>query len=195
MENKKHLYVIDGNSLLFRAYFATSYGGPDTIMRTSGGIPTNAIFAFSNMIAKILSSFKGGESIFVGFDCDSKTFRKEEFQDYKANRKPTPADLIAQFPISRELLQVLGVCHYEEHGVEADDLCGTIAKKSRLRRLFGRHLHFRQRLSPVGRRFHNGEFAQNRPFFDECDYSFRNGCPIWLHAEANHRLQGVARRF
>ncbi len=130
MENKKHLYVIDGNSLLFRAYFATSYGGPDTIMRTSGGIPTNAIFAFSNMIAKILSSFKGGESIFVGFDCDSKTFRKEEFQDYKANRKPTPTDLIAQFPISRELLQVLGVCHYEEHGVEADDLCGTIAKKA-----------------------------------------------------------------
>ncbi len=130
MENKKHLYVIDGNSLLFRAYFATSYGGPETIMRTSGGIPTNAIFAFSNMIAKILSSFKGGESIFVGFDCDSKTFRKEEFQDYKANRKPTPTDLIAQFPISRELLQILGVCHYEEHGVEADDLCGTIAKKA-----------------------------------------------------------------
>lgn len=130
MENKKHLYVIDGNSLLFRAYFATSYGGPETIMRTSAGIPTNAIFAFSNMIAKILSSFKGGESIFVGFDCDSKTFRKEEFEDYKANRKPTPTDLVAQFPISRELLQVLGVCHYEEHGVEADDLCGTIAKKA-----------------------------------------------------------------
>lgn len=128
MENKKHLYVIDGNSLLFRAYFATSYGGPGEIMRTSGGIPTNAIFAFSNMILKILSSFKGGESIFVAFDCDSKTFRKEEFQDYKANRKPTPEDLIAQFPISRELLHALGICHYEEHGVEADDLCGTVAK-------------------------------------------------------------------
>lgn len=128
MENKKHLYVIDGNSLLFRAYFATSYGGPGDIMRTSGGIPTNAIFAFSNMILKILSSFRGGESIFVAFDCDSKTFRKEEFQDYKANRKPTPEDLVAQFPISREMLHVLGICHYEEHGIEADDLCGTVAK-------------------------------------------------------------------
>lgn len=128
MDNCKHLYVIDGNSLLFRAYFATSYGGSETIMRTSSGIPTNAIFAFSNMILKILGSFRGGESVFVGFDCDSKTFRKEEFEDYKANRKPTPEDLIPQFPISRELLQVLGVCHYEEHGVEADDLCGTVAK-------------------------------------------------------------------
>ncbi len=127
MENKKHLYVIDGNSLLFRAYYATSYGGSETIMRTSAGIPTNAIFAFSNMVTKILASFSGGESIFVGFDCDSKTFRKEEFEDYKANRKPTPEDLIKQFPISRELLDVLGVKHYEEHGVEADDLCGTVA--------------------------------------------------------------------
>ena len=128
MENKKHLYVIDGNSLLFRAYFATSYGGSETIMRTSAGIPTNAIFAFSNMVTKILASFSGGESIFVGFDCDSKTFRKEEFEDYKANRKPTPEDLVKQFPISRELLDVLGVTHYEEHGVEADDLCGTVAR-------------------------------------------------------------------
>ncbi len=127
MENKKHLYVIDGNSLLFRAYYATSYGGSETIMRTSAGIPTNAIFAFSNMVTKILASFSGGESIFVGFDCDSKTFRKEEFEDYKANRKPTPEDLIKQFPISHELLDVLGVKHYEEHGVEADDLCGTVA--------------------------------------------------------------------
>lgn len=127
MENKKHIYIIDGNSLLFRAYYATSYGGSDTIMRTSSGIPTNAIFAFSNMITKILASFSGGESIFVGFDADSKTFRKEEFEDYKANRKPTPEDLVKQFPISRELLEVLGVLHYEEHGVEADDLCGTVA--------------------------------------------------------------------
>ena len=127
MENKKHLYVIDGNSLLFRAYYATSYGGSETIMRTSTGIPTNAIFAFSNMITKIIASFSGGESIFVGFDSDSHTFRKEEFEEYKANRKPAPEDLVKQFPISRELLDVLGVTHYEEHGVEADDLCGTIA--------------------------------------------------------------------
>jgi DNA polymerase-1 len=55
MEKRKILYVIDGNSLLFRAYYATAYGGSDTIMRTKTGIPTNAIFAFSNMMTKILS--------------------------------------------------------------------------------------------------------------------------------------------
>ncbi|MDY6393124.1 MAG: hypothetical protein SPL80_09870, partial [Bacilli bacterium] len=86
----KKLIVIDGNSLLFRAFYATYYGDPSNIMRAKDGTPTNAIFAFSNMLAKILQSLKGGESIFVGFDKDSHTFRKEEFDQYKANRKPAP---------------------------------------------------------------------------------------------------------
>ncbi|MBQ2069749.1 MAG: hypothetical protein II467_02320, partial [Bacilli bacterium] len=128
MENYKKLIVIDGNSLLFRAFYATSFGGPETIMRNSKGEPTNAIFAFSNMLLKIISSFSGGESIFVAFDADSHTFRKEEFEDYKANRAPCPEDLIPQFPMSRELLDCLGIVHYEEHGIEADDIAGTIAK-------------------------------------------------------------------
>lgn len=124
----KEIIVIDGNSLLFRAYYATSYGDVDSIMRTSTGIPTNAIFAFGNMLCKILRGLKKGDSLFVGFDCDSHTFRKEEFADYKANRKPAPQELITQFPISRELLDTLGIMHYEEHGIEADDICGTVAK-------------------------------------------------------------------
>ncbi|MCR5078743.1 MAG: DNA polymerase I [Bacilli bacterium] len=128
MEEKKKLIVIDGNSLLFRAYYATSFAGPESIMRNSKGEPTNAIFAFSNMLLKILSSFNGGESIFVAFDADSHTFRKEEFEDYKANRAPCPEELIPQFPMSRELLDCLGITHYEEHGIEADDIAGTIAK-------------------------------------------------------------------
>lgn len=123
----KKLLVIDGNSLLFRAFYATSYGeGP--IMSTKSGIPTNAIFAFANMLSKIISSFKGDESIFIGFDADSHTFRKEEYEEYKANRKPCPEELKAQFPISRELCRALGVICYEEHGIEADDICGTVAK-------------------------------------------------------------------
>ena len=127
MSNK--IYVIDGNSLLFRAYYATAgYGDEASIMQTKLGIPTNAIFAFSNMITKILSSFHGGESIFVGFDSDKETFRKQEFASYKANRKPAPKELIAQFPISREFLDAIGVIYYEEHGIEADDICGTVAK-------------------------------------------------------------------
>lgn len=123
----KKLLVIDGNSLLFRAFYATSYGeGP--LMSTKSGIPTNAIFAFANMLTKIISSFKGDESIFIGFDTDSPTFRKEEYKDYKANRKPCPEELKAQFPISRELCRSLGIICYEEDGIEADDICGTVAK-------------------------------------------------------------------
>ena len=126
----RKIYVIDGNSLLFRAFYATYMGDPNAIMRASDGTPTNAIFAFSNMLLKILSSFQGGEYIAVGFDTDSKTFRKEQYEDYKANRKPAPPELIPQFPLSRELLDCLGIPHFEQHGIEADDICGTIAKKA-----------------------------------------------------------------
>lgn len=124
---EKTIYIIDGNSLLFRAFYATSFGDTSNIMRTSSGIPTNAIFAFANMMSKILSSFKGGESLFVAFDADSRTFRKEEYDQYKANRKPCPPELATQFPISREFLDALGILHYEEHGIEADDIAGTLS--------------------------------------------------------------------
>ena len=120
--------IIDGNSLLFRAYYATSHGdGP--LMRTKNGIPTNAIYAFSNMLSHILNEIEKGDIFFVAFDADSHTFRKEEYEGYKATRKPCPEDLIPQFPISRELLDSLSVAHYEEHGVEADDIAGSLAKK------------------------------------------------------------------
>lgn len=127
---EKKIYIIDGNSLLFRAYFATAYAGEDTIMRTTTGIPTNAIFAFSNMMSKFLGMLEEGDGIFVGFDSDSQTFRKEEFEQYKANRKPCPEPLKEQFGASRELLRVLGIKSFELHGIEADDICGTVAKKS-----------------------------------------------------------------
>lgn len=126
MSNK--MYIIDGNSLLFRAYYATAYGSNPTIMRTKDGTPTNAVFAFANMINKIISSFKGDESIIVGFDTGQKTFRHEENKDYKANRKPCPPDLKTQMPIARNLLKSLGIFTYEKDGVEGDDICGTIAK-------------------------------------------------------------------
>ena len=126
----KKIYVIDGNSLLFRAFYATSYGDVTSIMRTKDGIPTNAIFAFGNMLSKLLGSVELGDGFFVGFDADSKTFRKAEFEQYKANRKPCPPELAEQFPISREFLKSLGVPHYEESGIEADDICGTVAKKA-----------------------------------------------------------------
>lgn len=124
----KKLIIIDGYSLLFRAYFATAYGGKETIMRTKNGIPTNAIFAFANMINKIITSFKGGEHLFVGFDSGKPCFRKEEFDQYKANRAPCPEELKTQMPIAREFLDAIGVMRHEEVGYEGDDICGSVAK-------------------------------------------------------------------
>lgn len=119
--------IIDGNSLLFRAYFATAYPGVE-IMRNQEGIPTNAIFAFSNMINKILSSLKEDEGIMVAFDHSKQTFRKEQLESYKANRKPTPEELIQQFPIARDFLRALNIFQFEEEGFEGDDIAGTVAR-------------------------------------------------------------------
>ena len=116
--------IIDGNSLLFRAYFATAYPGVE-IMRNQEGIPTNAIFAFSNMINKIIASLKEDECIMVAFDAGKQTFRKEQLESYKANRKPTPEDLVTQFPIARDFLRALGIFQFEEEGFEGDDIAGT----------------------------------------------------------------------
>lgn len=118
--------VIDGNSLLFRAYYATSYQG--NLMSTKNGIPTNAIFAFSNMMNKIISNLKDGDRIFVSFDTNQKTFRHEALASYKAQRKPIEEQLAIQLPIAREFLTALNVYHYELPGHEGDDIAGTIAK-------------------------------------------------------------------
>lgn len=121
--------IIDGNSLLFRAYFATAYPGVE-IMRNQDGIPTNAIFAFSNMMNKIISNLKKGEGIIVAFDAAKHNFRHDALETYKANRKPAPEDLVKQFPIAREFLKSFGVFQFEEEGFEGDDIAGTIAKKA-----------------------------------------------------------------
>ena len=121
-------YVIDGNSLLFRAYYATAYGPNPSIMRNKEGIPTNAIFAFANMLNKILSTLKPNDALFVGFDTDKKTFRHKEDANYKANRKECPEDLKIQMPIVRDFLRALNIFTYEKEGYEADDVCGTYAK-------------------------------------------------------------------
>lgn len=123
------IIVIDGNSLLFRAFYATYYD-PSNIMRTKSGQATNAIFAFSNMITSLLINLKKGDGIFVGFDAGKHTFRHQEYKDYKANRPELPKDLITQFPIARELLDKLNIVHYECDNLEADDICGIIANKA-----------------------------------------------------------------
>ena len=123
------LIIIDGNSLLFRAYYATAYPGAE-IMRNQEGIPTNAIFAFSNMINKIIGGLKKGEGIIVAFDAAKHNFRHDALSTYKANRKPAPTELVEQFPIARDFLKCFGIFQFEEEGFEGDDIAGTIAKKA-----------------------------------------------------------------
>ena len=120
------LYVVDGNSLLFRAYYATSFTG--NIMRRKDGFPTNAIFGFSNMMTKLLSQLKDGDKLFVSFDTGKPTFRKQKLESYKAQRKPIEEDLTVQLPVARDLLKAMGIFYYEEDGYEGDDIAGTVAK-------------------------------------------------------------------
>ncbi len=123
------IVIIDGNSLLFRAFYATSF--KDTpILHTTYGTPTNAIVAFSNMLSNILKTIDVNDGIFVAFDKGSHTFRHQEFKDYKANRKKTPEELLLQMPIARELLKSLSIPYYESDEIEADDIAGIMAKKA-----------------------------------------------------------------
>ena len=121
------LYVLDGNSLLFRAYYATAFRGD--IMRTKKGFPTNAIFGFSNMISKLVSSLKKDDYIMVAFDTGKKTFRHEQLDTYKAQRKPIDEDLKVQLPLARDYLKAMGIFFYELDGYEGDDIAGSVAKQ------------------------------------------------------------------
>ena len=132
----KKLTVIDGNSLLLEPITLPQ----KKLMTTKDGLPTNAIFAFANMINRILQSSKQDQHLLVVFDTGKKTFRHEKYEDYKAQRKPVPEDLIVQLPIARELLEALNIYTYELDGYEADDIAGTVAK-GWFRRLFSKYLY------------------------------------------------------
>lgn len=119
-------YIVDGNSLLFRAYYSTAYTG--NLMETSFGIPTNAIFAFHNLMKKIKSAVKSSDHLFVAFDTDKPTKRRQEFADYKAQRSACPNELVMQLPVARELLDAMNIHWKELEGYEADDLAGSMAK-------------------------------------------------------------------
>jgi DNA polymerase-1 len=123
----KHLVLVDGNSLLFRAYYATAFGDSSKIMRTKDGQATNAVYALSNIFMKLLTTTKPDYAL-VAFDTATPTFRHQAYAEYKAGRRETPQDLIDQFAPSKELIQHLGFFCYELPGYEADDIIGTMAR-------------------------------------------------------------------
>lgn len=121
----KKLLLIDGNSMLFRAYYATVYG---RMMKTSNGVPTNAVYGFVTMVNKALGMINP-DAVLVAWDSGKPTFRHETFTEYKGTRKELDQELIVQFPIVREYLDAYGMKRYECDGIEADDIIGSMAKQ------------------------------------------------------------------
>ncbi len=122
----KKIILLDGNSIMFRAYYATAYTG--NLMKTSDNLYTNAIYAFVNMINKLLTT-EGLTNIFVAFDKGKKTFRHQAYSEYKGTRKPMPEEFAMQIPFIKEYLDILKIYHLETDDYEADDLIGTMAKR------------------------------------------------------------------
>ncbi|MEG2329255.1 DNA polymerase I [Anaerorhabdus sp.] len=121
----KKLLLVDGNSMLFRAFYATIYGRP---MTTSTGLPTNAVYGFASMFQKALELVQP-EAVLVAFDSGKHTFRHDIFEDYKGGRKETPEELVVQFGLVRDYLDAYHVKRCELTSIEADDIIGTMSKK------------------------------------------------------------------
>lgn len=96
-------------------------------MRNSKGFPTNALYGFINMMNKIIKE-ENPNYIMVAFD-KGKTFRHEKYDEYKAGRAAMPEDLGLQFPKAKEVLDAMGIKHFEIENYEADDIIGTLSKK------------------------------------------------------------------
>lgn len=120
----KKIVLIDGNSLMFRAYYATAYRG--NFMQTTSGLYTNAVYGFYLMINNIVHE---EEYRFIAFDAGSQTFRHKSYEDYKGTRKPLPDELRVQIPYVKKYLDVLNVKRLESVDYEADDLIASVANK------------------------------------------------------------------
>ncbi|MGN0814142.1 MAG: DNA polymerase I [Candidatus Coproplasma sp.] len=116
------LVLIDGNSLFNRAFYATP------IFTTKDGNPTNAIFGFIKLLFKIISEQKP-EYMIVAFDMKAPTFRHKMYDGYKATRKPMPQELAAQIEPLKSLLAAMNIATYQQEGIEADDIIGTLSNK------------------------------------------------------------------
>ena len=118
----ERIVIIDGNSLINRAYYAMQKP-----MITKDGIYTQGIFGFINMLNKIIGDY---EPVYltVAFDLKAPTFRHLEYDAYKAGRKPMPPELVMQMPLLKEVLAAMRIKTLELEGYEADDIIGTAAR-------------------------------------------------------------------
>lgn len=123
-EKRNTVMLVDGMALLFRAFYATSFSG--YIKKTSTGMPTNAVYGFVRYFWDAIHTFNPSHVVCC-WDMGSKTFRTEQFQDYKANRLEAPEELIPQFDLVKEVVSSFGVPNIGLAGYEADDCIGTLA--------------------------------------------------------------------
>ncbi|MFQ5778761.1 MAG: hypothetical protein ACE5IP_12215, partial [Terriglobia bacterium] len=122
---RKRLYLLDAMSYVFRAYHAFT---PQRFTSPSG-VPTNAVFLFHNMLRKLLREHEP-DYVAVVFESLGPTVRDKLFQEYKAQRPPTPNDLVVQIPYIRRLCEALRLPILEQEGYEADDVIGTLARRA-----------------------------------------------------------------
>ncbi|MFH1459948.1 MAG: DNA polymerase I [Candidatus Omnitrophota bacterium] len=119
---KKNLYLIDGNSYCYRAFYAIGD------LRASSGQPTGAVFGFVNMLNRLKNQRKP-DYLAICFDLKGPTLRHEKFADYKIHRKPMPDDLQSQMEIIKDIVRAYGVPIFELPGYEADDIIATLATR------------------------------------------------------------------
>ena len=122
MSKKEKIVLIDGHSILNRAF----YGLP--VLTNSEGLHTNAVYGFLNILFKVLEE-EHAQYAAVAFDLKAPTFRHKMFDGYKGTRKPMPQELHEQVPVMKEMLQAMGIPIMELEGYEADDILGTVSRQ------------------------------------------------------------------
>ena len=135
--SRKKLYLIDGNSYIYRAFFAIPH------LSNSKGIPTNAVYGFTNMLMKVIKE-EAPDYLAIAFDSKGPTRRHIEYEDYKAHRPAMPGPLARQIPYIHRMVEAFNIPVLIMEGVEADDIIGAHSQKGGERRTGGRHHHWRQ---------------------------------------------------
>ena len=125
MSSNKKFILIDGNAIIHRAFYAIPQS-----FRSKEGELVNAVYGFASMLLNILNAEKP-DYIAASFDLKGKTFRHEEYEDYKATRTKAPDGLYEQFPKIKDLVRTFGIPIYEVQGFEADDVLGTLAVQAK----------------------------------------------------------------
>jgi len=119
----RKLLLVDGHSLLYRAFFALPH------LSTSTGLPTNALYGFLRMLFLLVKQYRP-EALLVAFDAPGPTFRHAKFPPYKANRPPMPEALLTQVELLPKILDELGIAYIEVPNFEADDIIGTLSQRA-----------------------------------------------------------------